>query len=410
MIFSKTPYKNDGGEVNQTLPCILIFLLLAIVPPAAASVVQVTNDSAINSYPFWSPDGRYIVFTSYDDGAAALRVIERDREIREQATAHRSWEFAPFDPWSPDGKTLLFLSAEGDLWRMNPDGTGRVRLTEEGRVIPGLPLAGYGADWSADGKQIVYTSCLFENVALREALTATTAVNVSDLRKDADIWVMDADGGNKTRLTTGGDAWFPLWQPGGHLVAFLSTRSGNQEVWVTDRDGNAEQVTFSGGDVTEYVWSPDGGAIACVVASPPDAWPESSLWVVALNGSGAERLTSGNWDQSPVWSPDGARIAFRSMSRNQTALWVMKSGGGDLEPIISGDYIMHRWSPDSRGLAVSDGDDIYLVVPDSPATPGFEVAGTLATLCARSQAERIVTTKYSPKRTMASPLACTTRL
>ena len=128
MIFSKTPYKNDGGEVNQTLPCILIFLLLAIVPPAAASVVQVTNDSAINSYPFWSPDGRYIVFTSYDDGAAALRVIERDREIREQATAHRSWEFAPFD-WSRTEDSSL-LSAEGDLWRMNPDGTARVRLTE----------------------------------------------------------------------------------------------------------------------------------------------------------------------------------------------------------------------------------------------------------------------------------------
>ena len=138
MIFSKTPYKNDRGEVNQTLPCILIFLLLAVVPPAAASVVQLTDGPAIDSYPFWSPDGRYIVFTSYDDGAGAaiLRLIERDGETREQTTANRSWEFAPFDPWSPDGKTLLFLSAEGDLWRMNPNGTGRVRLTKEGRCHP----------------------------------------------------------------------------------------------------------------------------------------------------------------------------------------------------------------------------------------------------------------------------------
>ena len=384
MIFSKTPYKNDRGEVNQTLPCILIFLLLAVVPPAAASVVQLTDGPAIDSYPFWSPDGRYIVFTSYDDGAGAaiLRLIERDGETREQTTANRSWEFAPFDPWSPDGKTLLFLSAEGDLWRMNPNGTGRVRLTKEGGVIPGLPLAGYGADWSADGKQIVYTSCLFENVALPDALTATTAVNVSGLRKDADIWVMDADGGNKTRLTTGGDAWFPLWQPGGDLIAFLATRSGNQEVWVTDRDGRARQMTFSGGDVTEYAWSPDGDAVACVVASPPEEWPESSLRVVPLDGSGAERLTSGNWDQSPVWSPDGARIAFRSMSRNQAALWVMKSVGGDPEPLIPGDYMMHQWSPDGRGLAASDGDDIYLIAPDDPVMPGFEATRALAALFA----------------------------
>jgi TolB protein len=70
------------------------------------------------------------------------------------------------------------------------------------------------------------------------------------------------------------------------------------------------------------------------------------------------------------------------MSRNQAALWVMKSVGGDPEPLIPGDYMMHQWSPDGRGLAASDGDDIYLIAPDDPVMPGFEATRALAALFA----------------------------
>lgn len=370
--------------------CLCQLLLIAAIPPAtAATIIQVTNDSSIDSYPFWSPDGRYIAFTSYSsDGVAVLRVTELDGRDTEQTREDRAWEFAPFDPWSPDGKTLLFLSADANLWRMNPDETERMRLTEGGRIVPGLPLAGYGADWSADGRQIVYTSCLFDNSAVWKTFVATAtegspAVNYSGIQRDADIWIMDANSSNKTRLTTGGDAWFPLWQPNGDLIAYLSTRSGSQEVWVTEHDGGAEQVTFSEGNVTGYAWSPDGSAIACVVVSPPGEWPESSLWVVSPNGSDAKQLTSGNLDQAPVWSPDGSRIAFGSMSRNQSALWVMKSDGSDLEPLAPGNSMMHQWSPDGWMIAVSDGDDISVIVLDdrtASASPGFGAAVVLAAL------------------------------
>ena len=381
---------------DMTLKAIcIVLLLIACAPPAAAApVVQLTNDSAFDSYPFWSPDGARIAFVSSDGVHAGIRVMERDGQNPVPVTDDRSWNlFTEFDPWSPDEKKLLFLSDGGgglDLWTMNPDGTGRVRLTENGRIVPGLALSSYGADWSSDGRQIVYTSCLFDNAAIWEDFVATAAngspaVNGSAIRTEADIWIMDADGGNKKPLMTDGDARLPLWQPHGDRIAYLSERSGNREIWVMQSDGTGKaQVTFSEGNVSEYAWSPDSTRIAYIVAAPPGTWPEFSLWVINSDGSGSEQLTTGNWDRSPVWSPDGARIAFRSESRNQT-LWVMESDGSGLAPLDTDNsaYMMQQWSPDGTTIVVSDLNDLYAIPledPAAPASPGFGITAAAGAL------------------------------
>ncbi|WP_241481348.1 LpqB family beta-propeller domain-containing protein [Methanoculleus sediminis] len=368
--------------MNRKTICIVLLLIACALPAAAAPVIQLTNDSAFDSYPFWSPDGARIAFVSSDGVHAGIRVMERDGRGLTQVTDDRSWNlFTEFDPWSPDGKKLLFLSDGGrglDLWTMNPDGTGRVRLTESGCIVPIPGLSGYGADWSADGKRIVYTSCLFDDAAIQE-------VNLSAIRTEADIWIMDADGGNKKQLTSGGDARLPLWQPQGDRIAYLADRSGNREIWAMQSDGAGEtQVTFSEGSVSGYSWSPDGTRIAYVVASPPGTWPEFSLWVIDSDGSGSEQLTTGNRDRSPIWSPDGTRIAFRSESRDR-ALWVMKSDGSGLAPLGPDNpaYMMHQWSPDGRTIVVSDGNNLYAIPledPAAPASPGFEVVSAAGAL------------------------------
>lgn len=372
--------------MNQKTTCIVLLLIACIPPAAAAPVIQLTNDSAFDSYPFWSPDGDRIAFVSSDGVHAGIRVMERDGRNPVPVTDDRSWNlFTEFDPWSPDGGKLLFLSDDGgglDLWTMNPDGTGKVRLTEGGRIVPIPGLSGYGADWSADGKRIVYTSCLFDDAAIQEG---PPAVNLSDVRMEADIWIMDADGGNKKQLTTGGDARLPLWQPQGDRIAYLADRSGNREIWTMQSDGTGKtQVTFSEGNVSGYSWSPDGARIAYVVASPPGTLPEFSLWVINSDGSGSEQLTTGNWDTSQVWSPDGTRIAFRSESRDR-ALWVMKSDGSGLAPLDPDNpaYMMQQWSPDGRTIVVSDGNDLYAIQledPAAPASPGFEVVSVAGAL------------------------------
>lgn len=379
--------------MNLKTLCIVLLLIACTLPAAAASIVQLTNDSALDSYPFWSPDGTEIAFTSFDDDHAGIEVMRSDGQNLRQLTDNDSWEFTSFDPWSPDGKTLLFVSGTDgnfDLWTMKSDGSGRVRLTKGARIFPGLPISGYGADWSTDGKQIVYTSCLFENAEIWEDFATTAAegspaVNALNIRTDADIWIMDADGGNKRPLTTGGDARSQQWQSRGERVAYLSDRSGNREVWTVNRDGTGEvQVTFAEGNVSEYAWSPDGSAIAYVVSAAYE--PEFSIWVAGIEGNATAQLTSGNWDRSPVWSPDGARIAFTSMSRNRTAVWTMKSDGSDLAPLTPGDsrfFMMPQWSPDGKQIAVSDGKDIYTITLEeetTTASPGFGATGMVIVL------------------------------
>ena len=372
--------------MNQKTICIVLLLIASALPAAAAPVVQLTNDSAFDAYPFWSPDGARIAFVSSDGVHAGIRVMERDGRILTQVTADRSWNlFTEFDPWSPDGEKLLFLSDDGgglDLWTMNPDGTGKVRLTEGGRITPSPGLSGYGADWSADGKRIVYTSCLFENAAIQEG---SPAVNLSAIRTEANIWIMDADGGNKKQLTSDGDARLPLWQPQGDRIAYLADRSGSREIWTVQSDGTGKtQVTFSEGSVSGYSWSPDGARIAYVVAAPPGTLPEFSLRVIESDGSGSEQLTTGNWDTSPVWSPDSSRIAFRSESRDRK-LWVMESDGSGLAPLGPDipAFMMQQWSPDGRTIVVSDGNDLYAIQledPAAPASPGFEVVSAAGAL------------------------------
>ncbi len=80
-----------------------------------------------------------------------------------------------------------------------------------------------------------------------------------------EIYSMDPDGSNQTRLTnntfTDGE---PTWSPGGSRIAFNTNRDANTEIYVMDADGsNQTNLTNAPGSVeSEPAWSPDGSKIA----------------------------------------------------------------------------------------------------------------------------------------------------
>ncbi|MCK9278341.1 MAG: peptidase S9, partial [Methanoculleus sp.] len=77
--------------MNQKTVCIILLLIACAPPATAASVVQLTNDSAFDAYPFWSPDGARIAFVSSDGVHAGIRVMERDGQNPVSVTDDRSW-------------------------------------------------------------------------------------------------------------------------------------------------------------------------------------------------------------------------------------------------------------------------------------------------------------------------------
>jgi Tol biopolymer transport system component len=110
--------------------------------------------------PAWSPDGKRLVFTSNrgaDDRleceCVQLHVMNADGTDQRSITSYRAEEYAAV--WSPDGTKIAFqrgTEALFHIWVINPDGSGAKNLTP---ISNGYPIERY-PDWSPDGQKLLY--------------------------------------------------------------------------------------------------------------------------------------------------------------------------------------------------------------------------------------------------------------
>jgi len=250
-----------------------------------ANVTRLTNEPSLDSNPAWSSDGRRIAFMSYRDGNYEVYVMGTDGSNVARLTNDPAWDGEP--AWSPDGTHIAFTSSRDD-----PDPAG------------------------------CYPNCRLE------------------------IYAMDADGSNVTRLT--GDPavdWGPAWSPDGRRIAFTSERDGNTDIYVMDADGSnviplTNAPSWDGGPA----WSPDGRRIA--FASDRDSNYE--IYVMDTDGSHVTCLTNNpSQDDNPVWSPDGSRIAFISNRDGNFEIYVMDADGSNVTNLTQNpaDDGYLAWSP-----------------------------------------------------------------
>jgi Tol biopolymer transport system component len=225
--------------------------------------------------------------------------------------------------------------------------------------------------WSPDGNRIVFYSERDGNseIYVMQAdgsnptrLTRTAASEgypnfspdgkkiVFDTDRDGnfEIYAMNADGSNATRLTNDPARDVSAsWSLDGRKIAFMSDRTGEFEVWVMDADGsNPTRVTDFGSNWFPR-WSPDGSRLAYHVGR--------DVHVLDVRESKFARLTiDPNNGMYPSWSPDGRQIAFMSWRAGPTEIFVMNADGSDqrrLTQTTTGDSIDPRWSPDGRRIA-----------------------------------------------------------
>jgi Tol biopolymer transport system component len=173
-----------------------------------------------------------------------------------------------------------------------------------------------------------------------------------------DIYVMNADGSNVTRLTTEGGG-SPAWSPDGNRIAFASSRNGTDsldtDIYMMNADGsNIMRLTSGGGG--EPAWSPDGSRIAFSSARDRTDEFNADIYVINADGTDVVRLTT-EGGYSPTWSPDGSRIAFIShrdrVQNNDTDIYIMNADGSNIARLTSNLSVDSTpvWSPDGSRIA-----------------------------------------------------------
>jgi Tol biopolymer transport system component len=162
------------------------------------------------------------------------------------------------------------------------------------------------------------------------------------LIRDGDLYVVSTRG-TRVRKLAGRAAW-PTWAPGGSVIAYETERHGRGQIAVVALDGGGHATLLSTGDNRFPVWSPRGDLIAFECR-------EGDHWHICLLDPGSGRhhlLTGGESDEfAPAWSSDAKRIAFVGDRDGNDQLYVMKADGGGVVRLTSGqaDKEAPAWRP-----------------------------------------------------------------
>ncbi len=190
---------------------------------------NLTNDPSIDDNAAWSTDGSRVVFSSNRLGNHELFVIESDGS--NATTPQRLTDHFAFDTWpaySPDGR---FITFQADRNSVNDDIFVLFNTTNE---VTRLTTAG-GHDqnpvWAPDGTKVAFTSARDGNLeiyTLDFVFFPVQAPNQVNLTNNP---ATDAR---------------PSFSNNGRQICFVSNRSGNNEIWLMNADGtNPVRITNS---------------------------------------------------------------------------------------------------------------------------------------------------------------------
>ncbi|MBI4369473.1 MAG: PD40 domain-containing protein [Elusimicrobia bacterium] len=279
---------------------------------------------------------------------------------------------------SPDGKTVVFLSAgrdltlglyAGDVDAMIQIGGDKKKARKEKPVkllaqpersetLEALRFLDESMSWSPRGDEIAYAGFSLGHPVLY-------IMNVASRKITQTIRLNDLDA-----------VRHPSWSPDGGLLVFSANKGGFSDLYLVGRDGaGLTRLTNDPYGNLQPAWSPDGRTIAFVTDQDPEAAaaslaltdPKIVLYDV---DSGSIRFLTGQIGKNlfPQWSPDGARLAFVSDRTGVLNLFIQEvSGGGALQvtDLIGGILGASRngespalaWSRDSGRLAFSVLDE-----------------------------------------------------
>ncbi len=186
------------------------------------------------------------------------------------------------------------------------------------------------------------------------------------------IFCIDGNGNVFNLSNDSAEEGMPRFSPDGSLIAFhrRETISSSWEIWVMNADGtNKRRLTFENTYMGEPAWFPDGKKLAF-----DGDKPDRNILTINLDGSGLSVINDEFGEQrSPSVSPDGQYIYYDSGETGLYQIYRMRVDGSEQTALTNGDFdnVLPQLSPDGNWLIFSsnrDNGDWELYLSNSDGT------------------------------------------
>ncbi|MEG4392019.1 DPP IV N-terminal domain-containing protein [Microcoleus sp. BROC3] len=392
------------GIFSLTL-LISLFLSLHSPPPTAAQKPRILAFTALQMRG--------------SENRSPLFAVNATSWVRRQLTPNID-VIAPL-VWSPNGQRLAFVGGYSDIYTVNADGS---RLTKQ-FAEAGCKAAHFEIAWFSNSQKLVFArSCngFTSDAPGSESLYTSDTSGIKGTKlvrewevggeppkteissefylsgdgqqvafvKDRNIYKMNADGSEMTKLTKSPDediisgARDLFWSPDRTKIAFLSGAYPKQQIYTINADGsnlknltnNPQNDVYNG----KLLWSPESSRIAYYYNNKPgdSSGEQQDIYLLDINRGTAKNLTQKprNYDEIS-WSPDGKFIVFVAGEFNNQKLYTINADGNQLnqlasrlEPSVISEL---AWSSDSQQIAFifneiqGDKSNLYVINRDGSA-------------------------------------------
>jgi tricorn protease len=376
-----------------------------------SNVQRLTDHVARDIYPRFSPDGKWIAFSSDRDGNTDIHLVPAEGGKPRRLTFHSANDSVA--GWTPDSREILFVSTRGQ--GVFPTVATLFVISADGGMEQSIGTDwGSGASYSPDGTKLAFT---------RHPASWTRKHYRGSYATD--LWLMDIGAKKFTRLGDGdykGNYLWPMFGRNGEIY-FVADRLPDEKkvkfggpevmksvynIWkISEKGSEPVQVTHhASGNLAFPSISADGAVIVYeenfglwkldttsgktaeirVVIHSDTKENEVSLrtiqseaegfnlspstkraavvahgeiFTIATDRGQTQRVTDTPWcEQEPRWSPDGQWIAFVSDRSGREEVWLADELGRDLKPLSEADCDKSSiaWAPDSKSLLWSGSD------------------------------------------------------